>query len=908
MRALDLLVFAFLSTPLAQGASDPPVAQTETLYLSGRGPEDAKPWSFTIDAGRRAGEEATIAVPGHWEQQGFGTYAYGRVDDKPAEVGTYGTTFEVPADWQGRSLRLVFGGVMTDAEVRLNGEYVGEHRGGFTEFAFDVTEQARDGTNELRVVVSEASSDRSINRAERDADYWTFGGIYRPVWIEASPPRHLTHVAIDARHDGAIEVLYEAAAADGCRVESEVLYHGRTVLVLEASFTNDRARARGTASDVDAWTAETAQLYDLRSRLICGETALHERGDRFGFRTVEVRPGKGLFINERRVVLKGINRHSFWPDTGRALTERQNRYDARLLKTLHINAVRASHYPPDRAFLDACDELGLYVLDELPGWQDAYGTEAGTPLVRELVRRDVNHPSVIAWNNGNEDGWNTKLDPLFHQHDPQQRPVLHPRGRFGGFETEHYANWEELQELIDEDTDLLLMPTEYLHALYDGGGGASLFDYWRAMERTPRFAGAFLWALLDEAVLRSDTGELDAWTNFAPDGIVGPYRELEPSASTVQRLFAPVRFERTSPGRLRILNGHTHVDLDRATLFWEWIATEGTDRGSLLGEGSNELPSAAPGDAVEIDLPQPPRPDALLRLKVRVGALIAGQQSWPPPLSARDRATDQAAEPNTASARTATGEVVLESGPHRAVFDSATGALRSLHRGDQRLELPSPPLPLAVDPDEPTRAPRLLGTTTETRSGRAIVRFGFEGAVRTATWILEPEGELRAHLLLVTDQPQEVVGLRLLPATTDLRGVEWLGAGPTPIWRNRREGPDWGLWSSSPALDERARGFFGPFRWARLTTSAGEFIIGSSSEQTSFGVGTPTIPEDSMEAVAVTASGVTVLSHISAIGTKFHPPKDLGPSGAASAPAGLHRLQFTLRLPQEQGATAEDVP
>lgn len=894
MRTLPLLALAALTAPLlAPVAPVPEVAKTERFYLSGTSPEDAKRWQFSVDSGRRAGESATIDVPGHWEQHGFGTYAYGRVDDKPAEVGSYRTTFTPPEGWTQRSLRLVFGGVMTDAEVQLNGTALGVHRGGFTEFSFDITDHVRPGVNELQVVVSEASNERSVNRAERDADYWTFGGIYRPVWIEASPRRHLAHVAIDARHDGALSVQVEASSAEGCSVQASVERDGEVLLSLEESAGDDRARLRGTLSEAAAWTAETPHLYALRSRLVCAGEAVHERTDRFGFRTVEVRPGKGLFINERRVVLKGINRHSFWPDTGRALTETQNRDDVRLLKSLHFNAVRASHYPPDRAFLEACDELGLYVLDELPGWQDAYSTSAGTPLVRELVRRDVNHPSIIAWNNGNEDGWNTKLDPLFHEHDPQKRPVLHPRGRFGGFETEHYPDWKELQELIDEETDLLLMPTEVLHALYDGGGGASLFDYWRAMERTPRFAGAFLWALLDEAVVRTDTGELDAWTNFAPDGIVGPYRELEPSALTVRRLFAPVQFERPALRRLHVRNSHHHLDLAAATLTWQWIATAAADRGDVLSGGELPLPATPPGGAAEVDLPPPPRDDALLHVTATVSGFAAGERSWPPELvSAHEEGTD-------ASARESGSEIVLQVGPHRAVFDRSTAGLRSLGRGARALALTVEPRHLAADPEGPTARPRLLGATTETLPGKAVVRFGFDGPVRTATWSLRADGELRVHFLLVTDRPQEIVGLRLLTKEVDVTRVEWLGAGPTPVWRNRLQGPGWGLWSSTPSIDEKARGFFGPFRWASFETAAGDFVLGSRSESTYFGVGTPTIPEDAMEAVALTASGVTVLSHISAIGTKFHPPKDLGPSGAAAAPAGLHRLQFSLRLPPD---------
>ena len=113
-------------------------------------------------------------------------------------------------------------------------------------------------------------------------------------------------------------------------------------------------------------------------------------------------------------------------------------HDVRLIKEMNMNAVRMSHYPPDAHFLEACDELGLYVLDELAGWQGSYDTPTATRLVGEMVRRDVNHPSILFWDNGNEGGWNTDVDGEFAKWDPQHRPVLHPWEKFSGIDTNHY--------------------------------------------------------------------------------------------------------------------------------------------------------------------------------------------------------------------------------------------------------------------------------------------------------------------------------------------------------------------------------------------------------------------------------------------------------------------------------------
>ncbi len=158
-----------------------------------------------------------------------------------------------------------------------------------------------------------------------------------------------------------------------------------------------------------------------------------------------------------------------------------------------MNAVRMSHYPPDTHFLDLCDELGLYVLDELAGWQKRYDEAAGAPLVEAMVTRDVNHPSIIFWDNGNEGGWNTALDDDFALYDPQRRTVLHPWATFSGINTDHYETYESTRTHPRPDRTIF-MPTEFLHGLYDGGAGAGLDDYWKLMGTAPRSAGGFIWA------------------------------------------------------------------------------------------------------------------------------------------------------------------------------------------------------------------------------------------------------------------------------------------------------------------------------------------------------------------------------------------------------------------------------
>jgi hypothetical protein len=209
---------------------------------------------------------------------------------------------------------------------------------------------------------------------------------------------------------------------------------------------------------------------------------------RFGFRTVEVRPGNGIYLNGTKIKMKGINRHCFWPETGRTLNPSINLNDVKLIREMNMNAVRCSHYPPDAGFLDQCDSIGLYVLDELAGWQNAYDTITGEKLVKEMVIRDVNHPSVLFWSNGNEGVTNKDLDDDFARYDPSGRLVIHahhrPGNAFNHIDCNHYEDYYSSGKILMDS--LIYMPTEFLHCQEDGGGGAGLHDFWEQMLRTVR--------------------------------------------------------------------------------------------------------------------------------------------------------------------------------------------------------------------------------------------------------------------------------------------------------------------------------------------------------------------------------------------------------------------------------------
>ena len=179
---------------------------TEIVYLSGTDAANTVQWDFYCTDGRNSGQWTTIAVPSNWELQGFGTYNYGH-DWKNEKIklgkehGNYKHEFDVPANWKGKTVNIVFDGSMTDTRVKINGKSAGEvHQGGFYRFKYDVSKLLKFGkTNLLEVDVAKHSANESINRAERQADFWIFGGIFRPVFLEVLPEIHMNRVAIEDR-------------------------------------------------------------------------------------------------------------------------------------------------------------------------------------------------------------------------------------------------------------------------------------------------------------------------------------------------------------------------------------------------------------------------------------------------------------------------------------------------------------------------------------------------------------------------------------------------------------------------------------------------------------------------------------------------------------------------------------
>ena len=921
IRLMRRLSVALCLAPALVAAATAP--HTEVLRLSGDGTPRYPPvrWEFTLDSGRGAGVKSSILVPSCWEQQGFGAYYYGtqgrgKPDDDPVipkETGNYARTFTLPATWNGREIHIVFDGAMTDTEVRVNGELAGPtHQGGFYRFSYDITKLVRTGTNRLEVRVSKESSNVSVNRAERRGDYWTFGGIFRPVWLEARPIDNIGWTSIDARADGTFtaRVHLNRAPPPGAEVTARVAQSdGRAYgAVLRSSrIDGDIALVNGTFAAPALWTAETPHRYDVTFTLRTPQAVLHEKSERFGFRTFEVRPNNGLYLNGSKIVLKGINRHSFNSRTGRTLTLADQYADVRLIKEANMNAVRMSHYPPDAAFLDVADELGLYVLDELAGWQGSYDTPTGARLIGEIIRRDVNHPGILFWDNGNEGGWNTDNDGEFAKWDPQHRPVLHPWAIHDDINTDHYENYDSTVHLSAGPQ--IFMPTEFLHGLYDGGIGAGFRDYWNVMGRSPTVGGGFFWAFVDEGIRRTDQrGRIDTMGNAAPDGMLGPDREKEGSFFAVREIWSPVQVGalRFSPNKLgmRLENRFDFRNLAEVELHWRALhlpAAGSHTSARVIGEGRARAPDVAPHAVRDFELPVSVAQlgaDDILELSAREPA---GATFWTWVVRGTSH-SEPAAVPTQRIERR--GDVVAAGG-YTLAFDPATGELAHLTAGGRDIPLTGPHLAAwqrtsKANTFTPIAAPRLTQLEIAPADG-AIARARYDGTLRDVTWRLRGD-ELVVSYEIAYEGTADILGVQFDFPENAVTGKRWVGEGPYRIWKNRMAGTQFGLHETSYSRSTPGEtfdypefeGYFGHWRWLEMQTRSGDISIRNESDIPAFGLYRPTPVEKPL--LVLPDVGWAFLHAVPPIGTKFALPEVLGPESQPAVFTGTARGELALRV------------
>jgi hypothetical protein len=892
MKIISL--FIFLASGFITLASP---TRKEVQFLSGTDNIHTRTWEFFCTSGRNSGIWTKIEVPSQWEQQGFGEYDYGRdyrtygkkykfADEK----GLYKYAFQVPSEWKNRKVFIVFEGSMTDTELKINGQLAGEiHQGAFYQFRYDITDKLKFGqNNQLEATVSKMSADRSVNSAERFADYWVFGGIFRPVYLEAFPEEHLDRIAIDARADGAFAMDVFPKNLKGKRSVTAELIDERNTIVATCTSTAGKNDSLITLKckviNPACWTAESPNRYSVRVSLKDEKNVLYSTSQKFGFRTIEIRQGDGIYLNGTKIKMKGINRHAFWPETGRCLNDKINLDDVKLIKSMNMNAVRCSHYPPDQAFLDDCDSLGLYVLDELAGWQNAYATKPGEKLVKEMVIRDRNHPSIIFWTNGNEGGTNKELDDDFTRYDKSARPVIHPHHKpgndFNGIDCNHYETYYSSKKIFTEGK--IYMPTEFLHSQDDGGGAAGLADFWELFWKTPNAGGGFIWALLDEGIVRTDlNGFIDVNRVNAPDGVVGPHREKEGSYYAIREIYCPVKIDLkklSEPfnGIIPVENRYHFTNLKDCRFEWQLVSFNLLQQRQaghkVMKSGKVTSPDVKPvaGGTLNLELPDDYKNYDALYLKAfdrsgeeilcrswnTGGNLKSVDQLVKKDVSDQEKKqreklraagvqednilpiSQQSADLSKEKGVTEMSEndsvLTLKASGIAVIFGKKDGKIRKV-TNDLGLPIPFGNGPVLVSGDAH------LESIKPVRGDKSYsLEMTYSGDLKKVTWTMFSSGWLAMNYEYQVSGEQLFTGISFDFPESDIISAKWLGKGPASVWKNRLQGGlldvyqrmynnklpadnSWGL--------PQFKGYFPEISWMEFNTVDGKFTVVAQEEE-----------------------------------------------------------------------------
>ncbi len=397
----------------------------------------------------------------------------------------YRRCFTAPIEWRGKRILLEFDGAMSVAEVYVNGRKVGEHKGGYVPFTFDITDTLQfadtgswGGQNVLAVRL-DSMHHPEIPPEGNIVDYMLFGGLYRNVRLYVLNEIHVDHVFIytpemnadTARVDCKVGIQHgklqegtvdiEVVVAN---TEGEEVAKNRACANL-GGMENSETEVELTLSQPMYWDLRNPYLYQATIRLYHNGTMVDTITQRFGVRSVEFRSDGKFYLNGQQLKLRGLNRHQMFPYVGQAMSDRMQRKDADILKyELGLNFVRTSHYPQSPAFLERCDEIGLLVLEELPGWQHI-GDESWKALAMEhlakMIVRDRNHPAIFLWgvriNESQDDhDFYSITNYLAHKLDPTR-----PTGGIRNFETSEFL--EDVYTVNDFENNLsgeLRLPTQ----------------------------------------------------------------------------------------------------------------------------------------------------------------------------------------------------------------------------------------------------------------------------------------------------------------------------------------------------------------------------------------------------------------------------------------------------------------
>ncbi len=631
---------------------------------------------------------AEIPVPSNWEVQGFGEPIYTNIVypflkeetdcfvlpnasgervvrppfvPKKNPTGCYRKTFTIPKEWSGREIYVSFAGVETAYYLWVNGEPVGYAQDSKLASDFRITDYVKPGENLLAVQVMRFADSTYLE----DQDYWYLSGIYRDVWLIAKPPLHIEDTHWTAlpdlhTHAGTFCMDVRVSEADGyadCRAEVSVYdAHGtflkkqEAVVQAVAGYRDDVVPTARTArvqlffEQVEYWSPEHPVLYTAVVTLLAPDASVLDiESSRFGFKRIEVRRGV-VYLNGRRLEIRGVNRHEHNVLTGRAVSKAQMIEEIRQMKRMNINSVRTCHYPDSPEWFDLCDTYGLLLICECnlethgvsgalthsAKWASAFMDRA-----TRMVEQHKNHVSIYSWSLGNESGTGANHAAMYgfiKEYDPTrlcQYEAGEPGKRISDVRGNMYAHPNYLLKMLsDPNDDRPIILVEYLYQIRNSGGGMDRFLEF--VEQYERFQGGYIWDWQDKCLMQktSDNQPFFAYGGdfsesfvegrdggdcprfMTCNGIVLPDLRWKPVAYEVKAAYCPVRFSRpeiwsawqTSHAFDRFLLRNDCLELPLSAFFCIGAVRE---NGVVIAEQEISLPCLQAGQKQEINVSIP---------------------------------------------------------------------------------------------------------------------------------------------------------------------------------------------------------------------------------------------------------------------------------------------------------------
>jgi beta-galactosidase len=871
-----------------------------------------------------------IPVPSNWQVLGYGTPYYRnlgyilkkdfpRVMSMPPKtftayeernpVGSYRRDFDVPADWDGRQIFITFDGVDAGFFVWINGEKVGFSVNSRNAAEFNITKYVKPGRNMVAVEVYRFTSGTWLE----DQDMWRLSGIFRNVTIWSTPQQHIRDFSVktnldDQYRNATVEVVakvknYGPKPAKSYQVTAALYNNGQDpgitatatgVVPNLAPGQEEVVKLSFQVENPEKWTAETPNLYTTVLSLTKGKNTVEILSSRTGFRKIEIK-GRIFLVNGAPVKLKGVNRHENWPDVGHAVTEEQMKRDLDLIKQGNCNLVRTSHYSDDPRWYELCDEYGMFLVAEANvechGYSGRFDEEP--TMKAAIIDRNVanvenfkNHPSIIIWSLGNENGrggsnFRAALATI-KAIDPT-RPVHYEGFGIGknnpaDIDSRMYTQPSDVEK-IAQDTSYKkpFFLCEYAHAMFNSMG--AIGEYNDIFDKYETVLGGAIWEWQDQGIYNSRDpnhsiiaygggfGEFPNDKYFIHKGVVASDRSLKPHYPEMKKVYQWIKIkpEDLSQGQLVIQNNYQFMDLSVFNASWTL-----TEDGKEVSGGEFKLPALSPGKEAVVTLPF--RSSVVKKGSeyfLRVSVTLADDQLWAK--KGFEMVSEQFALPVDSKPILAAGiplapltmvpgekEITVKGQSFTLVFDKAAGTFTRIETGGTNIlkENGGPRLHLWRAPHRNddmwadrswvTSGLREIKWTTQSIAAEQIspsavtisVKLTGEGkndftVNHDVIYTITGDGSIRSENNFSSSNPKQVVariGVRLL-LDKKFDKATYFGRGPMENYADRKRGFDVGLYTSTvkdlmtPYEKPMDCGNHEDIRWAKVASAGGNGIM-----------------------------------------------------------------------------------